>query len=342
MISFLNDYSEGMHPAILEQLIQTNFEQTTGYGEDPYSISAATRIKEKLTAPEAEVYFISGGTQTNLIYISHMLRPYEAVISADTGHIYTHETGAIESTGHKVFPIRTNDGKITPAQVKEILDYHGGDEHMVEPKMVYISNPTELGTIYKKEELAALYTLCKQKNLYFYIDGARLAAALTAVENDVALSDYKNLCDAFYIGGTKCGALFGEALVMFHKAQTDHMRFSIKQKGALLAKGRMLGLQFDTLFQNDLYTTLGQHANEMALKLRDGLARQGYTFLVDSPTNQQFPMFPNRLIEVLEEKYLFSIWEKGEQESSIRLVTSWATKNENVAGFLRDIAEYSK
>lgn len=337
MISFKSDYCEGAHEKILAALTDTNAEQTDGYGEDEHTKRAISLIKDAIQCPRSEVFFVVGGTQANLIFISHVLKPYQGVVSASTGHINVHETGAIESTGHKVLPIPSSDGKITSEQVREVLAFHN-DEHMVDPGMVYISNPTELGTLYSKQELASLYEICKKYGLPLYIDGARLASAIASDANDIRLEEYPGLCDAFYIGATKCGALFGEALVVVNSRYSEKMRFSIKQKGALLAKGRLLGIQFETLFSDGLYTDLGRHANAMAGKLKAGIKEAGYGFLVDSYTNQQFPIFPDEVISKLSGKYGFSFWEKrGEASSAIRLVTSWMTKEENVDRFLNDL-----
>ncbi len=338
MISFLNDYSEGAHERILDKLVKTNAEQTIGYGEDCHTEKAVAYIRKALRCPDAGVFFVVGGTQANLIFISHVLKPYQAAISVDTGHINTHETGAIEATGHKVYAVPSADGKVTPRQVEEVLAFHHGDEHMVDPRMVYISNPTELGTIYSKKELSALYDLCKKHDLLLYIDGARLASALTSVQNDISLADYPKLCDAVCIGATKCGALFGEALVVMDPVYSQKMRFSIKQKGALLAKGRLLGIQYEGLFEDDLYLRLGEHSNCMAAKLKRGIQKAGYSFLTDSYTNQQFPILSDAVLAKLSENYLFSVWGKaGEDKSVIRLVTSWMTKDADVDSFLRDL-----
>ncbi len=343
MINFNNDYCEGMHQNILNALYATNEEQTNGYGEDPHTLAACELIRQKLHAPDARVFLVAGGTQANVLFISHNLLQYQAVISAVTGHINVHETGAVEAAGHKIFCLDSTDGKITPDQVRRALAFYGGDEHMVEPAMVYLTNPTELGAIYHKSELQALYALCREKGLCLYIDGARLASALTAEGNDVALSDYQDLCDAFYIGGTKAGALFGEAIVVFRDAYCKNFRFSIKQKGALLAKGRMLGIQFEELFKGDLYLELGKHANVMADILRKGLREAGHPFYVETVTNQVFPVLPDGLIEKLRENYVFSTWEKlPEGRSAVRFVTSWLTKRENAEQFVADIKKWTE
>ncbi len=342
MFSFENDYSEGAHPEIMKEMLVTNEEQTTGYGLDPYCEQAVTCIKEKLGAKDADVHMLVGGTQTNLIAIASFLRPYEGVIAADTAHIAVHETGAIEATGHKVITVPTKDGKLTKELIQMVIESHHG-EHMVAPKMVYVSNTTEVGTHYTKKELVELYTYCKENHLYFYIDGARLASALAVEGNTMLLCDYKDCCDAFYIGGTKNGALFGEALVIFNEELKPGIRHMIKQRGGLLAKGRLLGIQFKVLFQDDLYLKIGEHQNDMAKQLRIGLERLGYPFLYDSITNQLFPIFPNELIRELQEKFVISISEKvNEEYSCVRLVTSWATKEEAVESFLLAVSDYKE
>lgn len=337
MYSFKNDYSEGTHPRILNALMEANMEQMEGYGEDKYSIEAIRLIKERLGGKDVDVHFFPGGTQTNLTAISAFLRPHEAAIAANTGHILVHETGAIEATGHKVISIEVKDGKINPSQVKEAMDSHT-DEHMVKPKLVYISNPTEIGSIYTKKELEALSNFCRDKGLFLYVDGARLGSALCSKENDINLDDLANLVDAFYIGGTKNGALLGEALVICKDSLKEDFRFHIKQKGALLAKGRILGIQFAELFKDNLFFDLAIHANNMAELLKEAVVQEGYAFLTHSPSNQIFPILPNSIIEELQEKYLFYVWQKiDDDNSAIRLVTSWATKEEAVKSFIEDL-----
>lgn len=341
MYSFKNDYSEGAHKRILEAMLKTNLKQEDGYGEDSYTKKAVELIKGKIGIEELEVHLLQGGTQTNLIAISSFLRPHEAAISASTGHVLTHETGAIEATGHKVLSIYSEDGKLSSQGIKEILEEHT-DEHMVKPKLVYISNPTEIGTIYNKEELQRLSSFCKENNLILYMDGARLASALTSEENDIKLSDIGKLVDAFYIGGTKSGALLGEALVIVKDELKEDFRFFMKQKGALMAKGRVLGIQFLELFKDELYFELGKHSNEMAAILSKNIEDLGYKFLVKAKTNQVFPIMPNKLIERLSEKYSFNIWSKvDEATSSIRLVTSWATEKNKVIEFIEDLKKYT-
>ncbi len=337
MYSLKNDYSEGAHPQILEALLKTNLEQSEGYGEDKYCEEAKKLIKEKLQNDNVDIHFIPGGTQTNLTSIAAFLRPHEASIAANTGHIFVHETGAIEATGHKVISVNVEDGKLRKEHVLSVLKEHT-DEHMVKPKLVYISNSTEIGTIYKKNELEELSQVCRENNLLLYMDGARLGSALCCRENDLNLSDFVNLTDAFYIGGTKNGAFMGEALVICNDNLKEDFRYHIKQRGALLAKGRLLGIQFMELFRDNLFFEIGQHANDMADILRNGISELGYKYLIDSPSNQIFPILPNTVIEKLQEKYLFIIWgSEDEDSSSIRLVTSWATSKEAVLGFIEDL-----
>lgn len=341
MIRFNCDYSEGAHPAIIEQLVKTNIEQTPGYGMDPYCAKAATLIREKCLAPKADVHFLVGGTQTNLTFIGSVLRPHQGAVSADTGHINVHESGAIEATGHKVISLPSKDGKITASQVLEVYTKHIEDpdlEHTVQPKLVYISNPTEIGTIYNKEELTSLSDVCRKNNLYLYVDGARLGYGLTAKSNDLTLADFAKLCDAFYIGGTKVGALFGEALIITNDNLKEDFRYSIKQRGGMFAKGRLLGIQFSTLMENNLYFDISIHANKMASKIKEACIKRGYPFLTDSDTNQQFPIIPNKIVEKLKEKYTFSVWEKtDESHIAIRFCTSWATKECDVEELVADI-----
>jgi len=342
MISFKNDYSEGAHPRILKALMETNFEQTEGYGEDRYTIQAVELIKQKIGRDDIDVHLLSGGTQTNLIAISAFLRPHEAAMAANTGHILVHETGAIEATGHKIISIEVEDGKLNVSQIQAVLDSHT-DEHMVKPKLVYISNSTEIGTIYYKEELEQISRFCKANKLFLFMDGARLGSALCSEGNDLELSDLVALVDAFYIGGTKNGALLGEALVICRNELKEDFRFHMKQKGALLAKGRLLGLQFVELFRDNLYFDLAKHANQMAGLLRDEITKAGFKFLVDSPSNQIFPILPNQLITELEKKYLFHVWSKVDADhSAIRLVTSWATKEVAVLAIIEDMARSVK
>ncbi|MBK5242310.1 aminotransferase class I/II-fold pyridoxal phosphate-dependent enzyme [Clostridium sp.] len=337
MYSFKNDYSEGAHPNILKALIETNMEQVEGYGEDKYCVAAIKLLKNKLNSNDVDIHLFSGGTQTNLTSISAFLRPHEAIISANTGHVLVHETGAIEATGHKVISVEVDDGKLKPDHIKMVIDEHT-DEHMVKPKMVYISNPTEIGTIYKKQELVDLSEFCKKSNMILYMDGARLGSALCSKENDVELSDLPKLTDAFYIGGTKNGALMGEALVINTDMLKEDFRYHIKQKGGLLAKGRIIGIQFQELFKDDIFFELARHANGMAEKLKIGISDCGYKFLINSSTNQIFPILPDKIINRLCEKYLFYKWQKVDEDNfAIRLVTSWATEENAIKSFIDDL-----
>lgn len=336
MYSFRNDYSEGAHPRVLEALTKTNLVQTVGYGCDPYCDEAANLIRSLCEAPGADVHFLVGGTQTNLVVLDALLQSYEAVIAAQTGHINVHETGAIEATGHKVCTVSSPDGKLTPALVDSVVSGHSG-EHMVLPRVVYISDTTEVGTIYTKSELTALRDYCDAHNLFLFLDGARLGTALTSPENDLTLKDLARLTDAFYIGGTKNGVLFGEALVM--RADCPHFRWHMKQRGAILAKGRLLGVQFKAILEDGLYFDLARHANNLAFRLRDGIAALGYSFPVPSPSNQQFPVLPNTVVKHLQALgYEFEIDRAvDEHHTCIRLVTSWATPESAVEAFLNDL-----
>ena len=335
--NFKDDYSEGAHPKILETLSRTNLLQEIGYGEDNYCKKAIKLIRQKIQNSKANIHFVSGGTQANLIVISSILKPYESVIAATTGHIVVHEAGAIEATGHKINTIETKDGKLKPQDIKSVLDFHT-DEHMVKPKVVFISNSTEIGSIYSKKELQKLSKFCKQYSLFLYLDGARLGFALTSEQNDLTLSEISKLVDVFYIGGTKNGALLGEAIIINHDKLKENFRFHLKQKGALLAKGRILGIQFLELFEGDLFFELGKHANSMASKLARGIKKLKYNFLTEPVSNQIFPILPNKLIERLNKKYGFYVWKKiDDKNSAIRLVTSWATKEEFVDQFIKDL-----
>lgn len=334
MYSFNNDYSEGTHPKILEALINSNLTQHDGYSLDTHTAHAIELIKSELQRSDVDIHLIVGGTQTNLITIATALRPYQAVISASTGHINVHETGAIEATGHKVLAMETPDGKLTPALVQKALDAHT-DEHMVQPKMVYISNSTEIGTQYNKAELEALHHICKQKDLYLFMDGARMGSALTSSINDLTLADITRLVDVFYIGGTKNGALFGEALIICKESLKPDFRFMIKQRGAMLAKGWLLGVQFEELFQNNLFYDMAEHANELAETLREALTKKGYSFASASKTNQLFPILPDTVIEKLSHNFTFSIDKKyDDTHTVIRMVTSWATTRDGVNSFV--------
>ncbi len=337
MISFKNDYSEGALPEILEALVQSNLESTVGYGMDEYCARAAEKIKKRINRPDAEVHFLVGGTQANQTCISAFLRSYEAVIGVKTAHINVHETGAIEATGHKVIAVEGADGKVTPQDIRAAVAYHE-DEHMVKPRMVYISDSTEIGTIYYKKELEELSSCCKELGLYLYLDGARLGSALTAEGNDLTPEDIACLTDAFYIGGTKNGALFGEAVVLINPALQKEFRYSIKQHGGMLAKGRLLGIQFDRLFTDDLFFQAAAHANRMAMKLKQGLTEAGVPFLADSVTNQQFLIFTENQTVELNREFLFERFGKTPEGNNVlRFCTSWATKEENVEHLINTV-----
>ncbi|MBO7740504.1 MAG: aminotransferase class I/II-fold pyridoxal phosphate-dependent enzyme, partial [Clostridia bacterium] len=309
MIRFENDYGCGAHPNVLKWMIETNEDNTDVYSEDCYCDKAREQIRALCQAPNAAIHFLPGGTMTNLTMIAATLLPYQGVISSSVGHIEVHETGAIEAKGHKVLTIPSKDGKITAEEIRKIYDSHYADasrEHMVQPGMVYLTNPTEYGAIYTKEELTAISKICRETELYLYVDGARLGYALTADGNDLTLCDLAALCDAFYIGGTKHGALLGEALVITTDKLQKHFRYYIKQNGALLAKGRILGIQFLALFEDNIYFTTSKEANQKAMRLKEGIASLGYSFYVDSVTNQQFPILPTKMLGILSEKYTFS------------------------------------
>lgn len=337
--SFLNDYSEGAHESIIKTLAETNRVQTVGYGKDEYCMRAKRHILAALGCSTSRIHFLVGGTQINTTVISAVLRPYQGVISAETGHISVHESGAIEATGHKVIPLPAREGKITAKQIDELLTAHFTDEfaeHSVQPGMVYISQPTELGTIYSKAELSAICDVCHKRNIPLYIDGARLGCALTCTDSDMQMSDLVELCDIFYIGGTKMGALFGEALVINNPVYDKDFRYMIKQHGGMLAKGRLLGLQFEALFCNGLYFELARHANQAAERLAAGIADLGYKFAAKPVTNQIFPIFPKSVIKQLETEYLFEFSSHYDDECDVvRLCTSWATDMDKIEEFLK-------
>ena len=334
MIYFNSDYLEGAHPSIMVKMAETNMVQTVGYGEDEYCEAAREKIKDACQAPEADVHFLVGGTQTNTTVIAAILRPWQGVISAVSGHINCHEAGAIESTGHKVITLPTDNGKITAQQVADYVEWHKNDEsteHIVQPGMVYISHPTEAGTLYTKEELTELYDTCRRYGLPLYIDGARLGYGLAAEESDMTLPEFARLCDVFYIGGTKVGALFGEAVVIMNESIKKDFRFIMKQRGGRLAKGRLLGIQFDALFTDDLYFKISRHAIEMAHQIRDIFVSAGYPLLFDSPTNQQYPIMPDAELAEIGKSFGYEYWERvDETHSGVRFCASWATTQENV------------
>lgn len=342
MIRFNCDYNEGAHPNILARLTETNMEQTQGYGEDLYCRQAAGLIKELCENKDADVHFLAGGTQANLTVISSALRPHQCVICSCHGHINAHETGAIEASGHKVLALESSDGKITAEQISAVYFNHYNDEtheHITQPKMVYISNPTELGTIYSKDELTAISKVCRENKLYLFLDGARLGYGLCAEDNDLDLPTIARCCDVFYIGGTKVGALFGEAVVITNDVLKEDFRYIIKQKGGMLAKGRLLGIQFLELLKDGLYFRLATHADRLAVMLKKAFKDKGYGFLVDSCTNQQFVILPDSILEKLKENYTYAYIQRIDVgHSAVRFCTSWATKEEDVHQFLEDFS----
>lgn len=340
MISFESDYVAGAHPKVLQRLIETNLEALSGYGSDCYTKSACEKIKAACGCEDAQVFLLTGGTQTNAIVISTMLESYEGVLAADTGHVGCHEAGAIEYSGHKVLTLPNHQGKVDSAELKAYLQNFYADEnheHMVFPGMLYISHPTEYGTLYSKRELAELANICREYDIPLYMDGARLGYGLMSKETDVTLADIAMLCDVFYIGGTKVGALCGEAVVFTKNNMPKHFMTMVKQRGALVAKGRLLGVQFDVLFTADLYFEIAAHAIKMAEKLKEILREKGCTFYLDSPTNQQFIVVENSKLQKLGEKVTYSFWEKyDEHHTVIRLATSWSTTEEDVEA-LREV-----
>ena len=334
MIYFNSDYLEGAHSAIMERMMETNMMQTVGYSCDEICDSARAKVRAACNAPEADVHFLVGGTQTNTTVIAALLRPWQGVVSAVSGHINCHETGAIESTGHKVIALPTPDGKLTAKQVKDYVEWQKNDEseeHIVQPGMVYISHPTETGMLYSKAELTEIFHTCREYGLPLYIDGARLGYGLTADGTDLPLPEIAQLCDVFYIGGTKVGALFGEAVVIMNEKYKKDFRFMIKQRGGMLAKGRLLGIQFDTLFTDDLYTKIARNANDMAYQIRDIFVSNGYPLLFDSPTNQQYPIISDEELAILGKNFGYEYWERvDETHSGVRFCGSWATTQEQV------------
>jgi len=331
---FFDDYSEGAHPRILEALARTNLQQEPGYVMDSFAVEAAGLIRQRFGSPQADVHFVSSGTQANLAVLSAILKPYESVIAAESGHINTHEAGAVEATGHKVNTVKGQAGKVEPAEIQDQVEMHNFDQ-MVVPRAVYISQSTELGTVYTKAELRALAEKCKEHGLYLYLDGARLGAALASGACDLDSATLAKLVDVFYIGGTKNGALIGEAIVIVNPQLQDHFRYNLRQRGGLLAKGRAVSLQFLELFRDDLYFEIARHANALAEQLAAGIRECGYQILAEVQTNQVFPIFPNVVIARLEQDYGFHVWEKFDDQSSVvRLVTSWATPQSAVSEFL--------
>lgn len=331
---FNNDYNEICHPAILRAMTVNAAAQMPGYGTDDLCKEAVSLIRKKCCAPNAAVHFLVGGTQTNLTVIAASLRPHQGVIAAESGHICVHETGAIEATGHKVITVPSADGKVDPKLVRKVVEGQSlsmDAEHIVQPKLVYISNPTEYGTMYTLAELKALYSLCKDMGLYLFVDGARMGYGLAASGNDITLADYAKYTDAFYIGGTKVGAMFGEAVVIPNTSIAEDFRYLMKQRGGMLAKGWLLGLQFKVLFENDLYYEISAHADKLADKLRETLVSLGYELYLPNTTNQVFVTLPDQLLEKLGGEFTYAMWEKPDATHTVvRFCTSWATTEENL------------
>ncbi|MGN1006309.1 MAG: threonine aldolase family protein [Aristaeellaceae bacterium] len=341
MIRFNSDYQEGAHPRILQRMLQTNLEQHPGYGEDECCAEARAMIQRACEAPEVDVHFLVGGTQTNFTFLAAALRCYQGAVCADTAHIAVHETGSVEATGHKVITLPQRDGKITAAQVDECCRLHfsdGSHEHMVMPKVVYLSESTELGTVYTRAELTEMRAVCDKWKLWLYVDGARLGYAMASEACDVDLPFLARTADAFYIGGTKQGALFGEALVIVNDALKPDFRYVLKQKGGMLAKGWLLGIQFSELFRDGLYFELSDHAQALAMRLKAALTEWNVPFLVDSPTNQQFPVLPDGVLDALAEKYSFSEQQRVDAtHRAVRFCTSWATQQAQLDALISDL-----
>ncbi|KAF7553403.1 hypothetical protein G7Z17_g3632 [Cylindrodendrum hubeiense] len=336
--SFLDDYSEGAHPQILEKLLETNLSQQKPYGDDEYSIKAKACLREKLESPDAAIYLVASGTLANIISIANCLRPHEAVISASTGHILVRETGAIEAIGHKIIVVTQENGKLTPEGIQDALDKNAVYPHMAKPRLVYLSNATEVGTIYTKAELTAISDLCKKRGLFLFLDGARIGAALSAAKNDLTLADIARLTDLFWIGGTKVGMLLGEAIVINNKSLAEDFAFHVKQRGGLLAKSRVLGIQFLEMFRSNLFFDLAKHANELAQLLSTGITEAGLKLEAETETNQVFAILPNALIEKLQNEFHFYVWEKvPDDKAVVRLVTSWATTKDQVTAFIKEL-----
>lgn len=340
MIRFECDYSTGAHPQVLDRLVKTNLEETAGYGMDPHCQRAGALLRRLCLAPNADIHFLVGGTQANTTVIAACLRPYQGVVCAHTGHINTHETGAIESTGHKVLTIPSADGKITAGQLEQLCLAHYDDpnaEHTVQPGMVYLSHPTELGTVYTRAELEAISQTARRHHLPLFVDGARLVYGLAA--SDLTLPDLARLCDVFYLGGTKAGTLFGEAVVITRDALKADFRYIMKQRGGMLAKGRLLGVQFEALLEDGLYLQIGKKAVEQALRLQRAFLSKGWPMLVPSATNQQFPILPDAALAVLEKKYSFITWSRVDSEhTAVRLCTTWSTRDQDIEALLADLA----
>jgi threonine aldolase len=342
MYDFLNDYNQTVHPNLVKEFIDINNKKLNGYGLDECCNDAINHIKQTLQSPNADVHFMAGGTITNLTTISHILKPYQAVIAAETGHINVHETGAIEATGHKVVTVQTEDGKLTPECIQPVLEYHC-DEHMVQPKLVYISNTTELGTLYSRQELKELYQFCQKNHLYLYLDGARLAMALGAKDNDITFPDLAKYTDVFYIGGTKIGAFAGEALVFNNHTINHDFRFNMKQKGAILAKSWIIAIQFKAFMQNNLYLSLGKHSNLMAEKLITLFKNEGFTFAAKPQTNQIFVNLPNHLAQKITALYAVdNLGQSDLDHTCLRFCTSWSTQEIEIENFAKQLKQLLK
>ena len=341
MIYFHNDYSEGCHPKVLAKLTETNFEQTPGYGEDHYCAEAANMIRKLCGREDLAIHFLVGGTQANLVVIAAALRPHQAALGPVSAHINVHETGAVEATGHKVLGVPSEDGKISADQVRNVVLSHrasGSFEHEAQPKLVYISNPTELGTLYTLGELEALSAACKELGLYLFLDGARLGYGLVAKDNDVTMADIARLCDVFYIGGTKVGALFGEAVVIGNAALNEDFRYLIKQRGGMLAKGRLLGIQFAALMEDNLYFDIAANAVRLADQIRHTLDELGVSYLVHGTTNQIFPILSDAFLDKLSKNFMFTEMERiDENHRAVRFCTSWASTPENVDALCKEM-----
>lgn len=342
MYDFLNDYNQTVHPSLLKSFVETTNKKLSGYGLDECCHQAKENIKKRLKSPNADIHFMPGGTITNLTVISHILKPYQAVIATESGHINVHETGAIEATGHKVLTVKSQDGKLTPELLKPVLAHHH-DEHMVQPKLVYISNTTELGTIYSKQELKKLYQFCQNNQLYLYLDGARLAMALAAKDNDLTFPDLAKYTDVFYIGGTKVGAFAGEALVFNNLTINQDFRFSMKQKGAILAKSWIVAVQMNALMQNNLYIKLGKQSNYMADKLQTLFENAGFSFLSKPQSNQLFVSVPKRLAKKILAHYsVDNLGAIDEAHIGLRFCTSWATQDVEIDDFAKHLTKWNK
>lgn len=341
MIHFDTDYMEGAHPVVMQRLIDTNLEHTVGYGQDQYSVDACNLIREACGAPDAYVQFLVGGTQTNATVLDALLRRHEGVLAAETAHINVHESGAVEHSGHKVLTLPSHDGKVNADEVEHYITEFYRDEtyeHMVAPGVLYITQPTEYGTLYSLSELETLSQICHSHDIPLYLDGARLGYALASDAADFTLKDIARLCDVFYIGGTKCGAMFGEAVVAADPKRLPHFFPLVKQHGALMAKGRLQGVQFQTLFTDNLYVRIARHADQLAMRLRQAFIDKGYKMAIDSPTNQQFVILPNDVLDRLLLYATFELWgPRGESETTVRFVMSWATTDEDVTEFIEKL-----